>query len=103
MFSAPGLRTYRGTNATEFTSANNAWCVSLDIKPRDKARFPFYFTRNLTITNLSEATGPLSECAPFGRQGNVVIWSDGAGQILKEPELRDSFNPQNGKNKVLRP
>ncbi len=101
LFAAPGIPPYKGTNPAEFGSANNAWCVTLDIVPRSKTVYPFYFTRNLMCTSIEAAS--IEDTAPFGRKGVVTIMSDGAGLIIRGEHLRTAFNPSKGTNRVLRP
>jgi hypothetical protein len=103
MFAAPGIPPYRGTNPAKFGSANNAWCVTLDIAPRSKTVYPFYFTRNLMCTSIETASIQIEDTAPFGRKGVVTIMSDGAGLIIRGEYLRTAFNPSEGTNRVLRP
>ena len=103
-FSAYGLEKAPGMDATKFTEAHNAWCVSLDITDATRNATPVLFTRNLDIRSLdASVNGALTDGRPFGRLGVVMINKGGGGQILKEKDLAEGFNAAHAKNPVLRP
>ena len=108
MFMNFGLAPKIATNMALFHAENNAWCVVADINEADPDRIPFLFTRNLSVSNLAELNGKisdhLSEGAPFGRKTVIVICKDGSPFALN-PDLPWSnfFGVAIFTNRILRP
>lgn len=103
-FSAPGRASYKGLDPSQFTPDQNAWCVVADVGDSTRAMTPILFTRNLKIAHLSDpVAGALSEEAPFGSQGVIVVAKDASATIKKQADLAESFNPTAATNVVLRP
>jgi len=109
LFAAPGIKSYGGSDSALFRAENNAHCIVLDLDPsRTPYLTPLIFTRNLTITNLSQdVRSALSDEPPFGRRGVVLTALGGSGHILNERELvvyfEDLRKEWNASNIVLRP
>jgi prepilin-type N-terminal cleavage/methylation domain-containing protein len=115
-FSAPGITPSLATATSNidcsasgnFTKENNAWCVVGDLSDSTADSTPFIFTRNLagiadgkdltTLTSIS-----LTNDAPYGDKGLVLVNKGGAGFVLKDKQLSAKFNPNGEKKKMLMP
>ncbi len=104
VFSAHGLKAYRGLDAGQFTADDNAWCVTADLDDSARSMIPAMFTRNLGITRLSDSlAGAVADNAPFGTRGVVVVMKDSSAAIRSPGDLAETFNPAGATNRVLRP
>ena len=98
-FAAPGVAPE--ANITNFASANNAWCVTLDLSDSSPASTPFVFTKNIGTdggtapanSTLNTVNG-LMDINPFGLKTCVIVTKGGAVKILPEKLFSQSkFNP----------
>jgi prepilin-type N-terminal cleavage/methylation domain-containing protein len=104
IFGAYGLPPYPGIDPSRFASDNNAWCVAVDISDSSPGFTPVMFTRNLNISRLNDPlTSALTDEAPYGTRGVIVVTKDGSVVIRRANELQDYFNPAGTSNAVLRP
>lgn len=104
-FSAPGIVPAKGTNATLFTEANNAWCITADITDSSLDTTPLIFTRNLNISTLvnSDYAAVLTENPPFGRKGLPAVLKGGSGLVFKPDNINANFYTGTSNNPVFRP
>lgn len=107
-FSAPGITPLKGTNASLFVEANNAWCITADITDASVDTTPLIFTRNLNINALNQNAAfdyasQITENPPFGRKGLPTVLKGGSGVVFKPDNINNNFF-QGGTNQVvLRP
>lgn len=103
-WAADGVPAYHGMDPDEFTANNNAWCAVADIGLASHEMVPMFFTRNLNIDRLDDPLdNALTDAAPFGSYGVIVVNKGGSTRILKADQLEDQFNPTGADNVVLRP
>ncbi len=103
-FAAYGLPKSRGLDPTAFSAENNAWCIVEDVGGSTHATTPVLFTRNLNISLLNDdLEEALTDDAPFGKLGVVVVRKDGSASFIKAKDLADLFNPAEMSNPILRP
>lgn len=117
-FAAPGLVSAVGTNALNFTAANNAWCITSDVGEGTLDGTPLLFTKNLRIDNLGQMkpanSGDIdtrmpatlsggSENAPFGNKAMVVTYKGGASMALRTRDVAPNFNKLELENLVIKP
>lgn len=102
---AHGVTVYSGTNATFFSQTNNAWCFTANVSERTRSGTPLMFTRNLNISSLADGpySAKITEDAPLGDTGVVVVRVGGRVEFLRRGELDEKFNPFSETNAVLRP
>ena len=126
IFAVSGVPAYWGNDQQCFSRTNNAWCVTLDLDPmrlpdvpdwrRKSSEYgkngessppllaPFIFSRNLDIRSLSEAhSDRLRDVPPYGREGVLVVMTDGEAKFLRPEQIESEFNPMGLTNAVLRP
>jgi prepilin-type N-terminal cleavage/methylation domain-containing protein len=104
VFSAYGLKPYRGLDPNQFTADNNAWCITADQDDATRNVVPGMFTRNLDIARLNDPlSGAVADSAPFGTRGVVVVMRDSSASTRSPAELAETFNPAGATNRVLRP
>jgi len=104
VFYAPGLEPYKGLDASKFSEANNAWCITADVGESTRNMVPVLFTRNLNIASLGASLdGALTDNAPYGKKGVVVVMKEGRVLSMRESELTEAFNSSGATNVVLRP
>jgi prepilin-type N-terminal cleavage/methylation domain-containing protein len=106
-FSGPGMPKPSGTNDSDFTEANNAWKVTVDLTPDSaNALIPFLFTRNVDTagTTLGGGTQPTldPDQNPFKDKGCVVITIGGTGRQLPAGVMA-KFNEPASENDILEP
>ena len=106
-FSGPGMPKASGTNAADFTAAENAWSVTADITPESaNALVPFLFTRNVTVAGgqLGGTVTPVlnPDKFPFKDKGCVVITIGGTGRQLPANAM-EKFNEPESVDLVLEP
>ena len=109
-FGAPGLALPTGTNATDLTVDNNAWCITLGCGEGTAQDTPFMFTRNFTGgSTLDGITGLDDAAKPFGGKIGVVVTFGGSMKVLSGKDMRDAasaqklFNPSDSKLQYVRP
>ncbi len=108
-FAAQGVPAAPGTNfaSPNFTSNNNAWCISADISEASPDPAPLLFTKNLRLTpdQLNGDASLNEQQNPFRGRGCVVVTKGGSAVILKPQTLTNVFLGRNMSvsNKVLRP
>jgi prepilin-type N-terminal cleavage/methylation domain-containing protein len=106
-FSAPGITPLKGTNASAFVEANNAWNITADINDSSIDTTPLIFTRNLVLNNLIvpdyAAVSVFTDNPPFGRKGLPTVLKGGSGVIFKPDNIQGSFYSGTSNNDVLRP
>ena len=108
-FSLRGLPSARTTNAAEFTSANNAWCITANVDEQTPDRTPVIFTRNISVTNTAQCTGPvaatLGDEPPYGRDVAVVVLRGGTVMNVRPDDTWETVlgNVAPGRLPVLRP
>ena len=103
-FSAPGITASQGgkTNAANFTAENNAWAAAgVGVNPDGISdSVPFIFTRNLDLKGFTAGTDKklsdlaplqLTNDAPYGAKGMVVVTKGGAGFVLKDKQVSSKF------------
>ena len=104
VFSAYGLKAYRGLDPNQFTADDNAWCITADMDDTARNIVPAMFTRNLGIARLNDPlSGAVADSAPFGTRGVVVVMRDCSASIRSPADLAETFNPAGVTNRVLRP
>lgn len=104
IFSAYGLPSYAGLDASRFSSTQNAWCVTADIDDATRSLTPVLFTKNLNLARLSDpADTGLTDDVPYGTRGVIVVAKDNSANTRRREELHDYFNPAGETNLVLRP
>ena len=104
MFTAHGLSVYRGIDLDKFTADANAWCIAGDVNDSTRNMTPLFFTRNLSLNSLADPVdNALSDEAPFGKNGAVVVKYAGETAIYDQAALIEAFNPASATNTVLRP
>jgi len=102
-FAAPGMTAAKGTNALSFGSANNAWSISGGLTENSAENLPFFFTRNLNITVLSQGSdltklaNDANSQVPFGAKGFVFVSKGGSsyamsGDLLGPDKFTNLFN-----------
>ena len=109
IFEAPGLPTAQNADPGSLRNENIAWCTVA--YPQERKDWvpdttPFLFTRNLEIDVLNGSVSlRLTDAAPFGTKGAVVITRGGACRILRGEDLRDYAQTLDSANltNVLRP
>ena len=105
-FAAPGVTPTQGTNAIDFTSVNNAWCIASRITEATVDGTPLLFTRNLGNTYLNFPLVPTlsgSTNAPFQDKAMVVVYKGGSALSLRAKDVAAYFNTVGATNLVLRP
>lgn len=108
LFALSGVKSCNSTNAADFRSENNAWCVTLDCHPQEGIPDePFLFSRNLDIERLDQASSEaLLDITPYGKKGVLVLYPGFYGsrvQFLTPDRIATEFNPTGATNPVLRP
>ncbi|MBU1909466.1 MAG: hypothetical protein KJ726_05405, partial [Verrucomicrobia bacterium] len=102
-FAGGGVPAVKSTTPADFKAVNNAWCMTADLSEGTLDTLPMIFTRNLTINTLADALA-LSDEAPFGQRGMVMVTKGGSGYVLDADSLTtDSFYTAGTNNAVLRP
>ena len=85
----------RNRNSVALDSRDNIWCVSMGINDSTPQGTPVLFTRNITVTNLNQLTGPirdhLADSPPFGQDSLVMILNNGTTLMLTGKELRQTW------------
>jgi prepilin-type N-terminal cleavage/methylation domain-containing protein len=103
-FCAHGLPKAKGMDPDDFAEENNAWCIVADVGDATHATTPVLFTRNLDISKLDDnLSDALTDDAPFGKRGVVVVRKDGSASFIAAKDLEKTFNPAEESNPVLRP
>lgn len=75
----------------------NMWCVTVGIeRSMTPHGVPVLFSRNLSVTNLAQLTGPirhsLRETEPFGKKMVVVVLNGGAVKVLTGQQLDEDWS-----------
>lgn len=103
-FAAPGIDP--APAGQDLATANNAWCMTLDISEKSASETPVLFTQNIE-PNISLRSGndhTLSDRDPFGQEGAVAVYVGGAARKLtNDPESMELFNPATNGNACLAP
>jgi hypothetical protein len=115
-YSAPGLspslaNAESGIDTSEggnFVGSNNAWCVVGDLDDSRPDSTPFLFTRN--VAGIGDGV-PINAIvpvrvtneAPYGWKGIVLINKGGAGFVLKGSQLAAEFSRGGATNRILMP
>jgi prepilin-type N-terminal cleavage/methylation domain-containing protein len=107
-FAAPGVNPSVSTNVADFTSANNAWCVTLDLDDSSSAATPFLFTKNFnlgaTIATLDPDNPLLSTPGmPFNGKMGIVITKGGRVQVLAAKYLNGTASDADRGKKLFNP
>ena len=108
-FAAQGVPAAAGTNfaSPNFTSNNNAWCISADLSEATPDSVPLLFTKNLQMSpdQLNGTASLSAQQDPFKDRGCIVVTKGGSSTILRTQTLTNVFLANNMvvSNKVLRP
>ncbi len=103
-FAAPGLTPADSDDPGDFEADNNAWCVVADLKEEFSDSLPLFFTRNLSMSTLSDSPTLDGSENPFGARFMVSISKGGSGQLYDPQRLAaGEFYTGNTNNPVLRP
>lgn len=106
-FAAPGVVPADPPDDAEaFEAENNAWCIVADLRDNDNDSLPLFFTRNLTLNNLSEQPALSEELQPFQSRLMVSVSKGGSARMYEAAQLvepnRDFYTGETNKP-VLRP
>lgn len=102
-FAAPGIQAVKGNTAGSFAAANNAWCASGGLTENDADNTPLFFTRNLPITALGNATLPALN-SELSVKGMIMVSKGGSANVIEPDALStNTFYGGGASNTVLRP
>ncbi len=99
-FAAPGVPAAKGKDPNNFKPENNAWCITANVTDKSAEDIPFIFTRNISITDLSQPTvangkpkiGDSGFEEPFGNKAFVFVTKGGSAYALLADSLKvDNF------------
>jgi prepilin-type N-terminal cleavage/methylation domain-containing protein len=82
-FAGPGM--VPAKSASDFSAANNMWCIAEDVDDTTPGNMPVVYSKNLNISDLS-----FDESAPLGEKGFVFATKNGEAIIVQEAEMKDS-------------
>lgn len=107
-FGGPGLQAPTGTNYSDLTEQNVAWCVTTGLGEGSPADTPLLFTRNFTGgATLDSITGLDKDSKLFKDRVGVVVTFGGSVKILQGKDIRSDpqryFNPSRAQNKFIKP
>lgn len=89
-FAAPGVPIPDEPDEPDsFEGQHNAWCVVADLKERSRDTLPLLFTRNLTLSTLSDAPELDVDTSPFGDAIMVSVSKGGSGRMYTPQMLEN--------------
>jgi hypothetical protein len=104
LFGGGGVPSFKGTNAHDFSAANNAWNVVADQTDWQTGPVPFIFTRNLPVLSLPEVKrARLASIQPLGEWGVVVQYMGGQGRFIHQQDVANGISAEQYTNRVLQP
>jgi prepilin-type N-terminal cleavage/methylation domain-containing protein len=107
-FGGPGLPAPADTNASDFQSENNAWCITVGLGEGSPADTPLLFTRNFTGGSTLDSISTMDPAEKlFKDKVGVVITFGGSVKIINGRDMRQNaqrvFNPGASQAKFIRP